>query len=104
MKTKTKITKIGNKQIKTTNEFIVWFGGMREFEDAVIQDLSSAFYLISESLFMLDDDRYEFDEKSITIEIKTTVEDDENYNYTYMKFLEIKPSQFKKMQKHNLSF
>lgn len=83
-----------------SSEFQIFFGHDRILDNISFISLKQVFEAISENLFMFNNEIFQFTENSITIEIKT---EDENYNYTYEKFLKIPVSKFDLIKKMNLS-
>ena len=86
----------------TTNkstEFQIYFGFNRILDKTSFISLTKVFEAITENLFMFNNESYEFGENSITIEIVT---EDENFNYTYDKFLKIPVSKFELIKKLHL--
>ena len=82
-----------------SSEFQIFFGHDRILDKITFISLTQVFEAISENLFMFNNDCFSFTENSITIEIKTV---DENYNYSYDKFLKIPVSKFDLIKKMNL--
>ena len=82
-----------------STQFQIYFGFNRILDKTTFISLTKVFEAISENLFMFNNESYEFGEDSITIEIVT---EDENYNYSYDKFLKIPVYKFELIKKMHL--
>jgi hypothetical protein len=82
-----------------TSEFQIYFGHDRILDKVYFSSLAQVMEAISNNIFMFENDNFQFSENSITVEIMTL---DENNNDTFEKLFRIPVSKFNLIKKMNL--